>query len=263
MITFLLACVSGFGIGAFGSIQPGPLMTFIIQQSIKKGYREGIKVACVPVITDPLILLLGVFFIRAVPDVIASIISFTGAGVLAWFGWNGMKEPFPSKSPNVSSLEKEEGGKTGEKTRKRGGCLRRFCGWVFGKKPDPTSPDQGEGEGTNVETKVSRKWDSGLIGAMIVNLLNPYLYIFAFTINAPIISSHLRNGHYFSALGYVVSFFLGIVLINIFIAIVAGIFKIHGSPRSLAIVNRALSGFLLFMAVLAIFRGIFFLFGNS
>lgn len=48
----------GIVLGLSAGLSPGPLMTFVIAQSLHYGAREGVKVAMVPLITDlPIILI--------------------------------------------------------------------------------------------------------------------------------------------------------------------------------------------------------------
>jgi Putative threonine efflux protein len=49
MLTYLLAGVS---LGLSSGLSPGPLFAAVITQTLKYGRREGIKVACSPLITD-------------------------------------------------------------------------------------------------------------------------------------------------------------------------------------------------------------------
>jgi len=53
--TFL---VSGIAFGLAAGIAPGPLLTLVFSETIKYGYREGLKVAISPLLTDlPIIVL--------------------------------------------------------------------------------------------------------------------------------------------------------------------------------------------------------------
>ena len=231
MFTLFVTCLSGLCIGLYGAIQPGPLMTLIVSESIQRGRRAGMTVACVPIVTDPLILLAGVLFVATVPDTVAAVISFGGAAVLILFGRRSLRGMETAADEDLS--------------RKKGVNRSRW-------KPNPLKSEKSR----FVTTTIS---ESSFGRAIAVNLLNPYLYIFAFTINAPIISNHLRCGRFFSAVGYPLFFFAGIIAVNAVIAAAAGTFRPHSSPRLIRSLSRFLSYALFFMAALAIWRGLLFL----
>ena len=44
--------LSGLALGTSSGLSPGPLLTLTIAQSMRYGYREGIKIAAAPIITD-------------------------------------------------------------------------------------------------------------------------------------------------------------------------------------------------------------------
>lgn len=54
---------------AFASaVQPGPLQTYIISQTLKKGWRLSLPTAFAPLISDGPILILVLFLLSTVPD---------------------------------------------------------------------------------------------------------------------------------------------------------------------------------------------------
>ena len=58
MITSLSA---GIILGLSAGFSPGPLLTLVISQSLKHGFKEGVKVAVAPLITDLSIILISIF----------------------------------------------------------------------------------------------------------------------------------------------------------------------------------------------------------
>jgi threonine/homoserine/homoserine lactone efflux protein len=58
MITSLSA---GIILGLSGGFSPGPLLTLVISQSLRHGFKEGVKVAVAPLITDLPIILISIF----------------------------------------------------------------------------------------------------------------------------------------------------------------------------------------------------------
>lgn len=62
MIELLIA---GMTLGLYAGFSPGPLLILVISQTLKHGYKEGVKVAFAPIITDvPIILITVLFFIN-------------------------------------------------------------------------------------------------------------------------------------------------------------------------------------------------------
>lgn len=234
MLTLLFACFSGLCVGLYGAIQPGPLMALIVAESIRRGRKAGMKVGCVPVLTDPIILLFGVIFVAVIPKSLAAVLSFIGGLVLILFGRQSLRELDAVDSggspQEARSVPRSERGKQTAASGflKKSGTEHSVSGNLFAR-------------------------------GLIVNLLNPYLYIFAFTINAPIISGYLKSGRVFSAFGYPLFFFVGIITVNGVIAVMAGTFKARGSPRLIRDLSRFLGYGLFVMAALALWRGVLFL----
>ena len=57
---------SGLILGLAAGVSPGPLLTLIVQQTVRHGVREGVKVAAVPLITDvPIVAATVVVVVRA------------------------------------------------------------------------------------------------------------------------------------------------------------------------------------------------------
>ena len=85
MISYLF-----FGITyAFAAaVQPGPLQTYIISQTLKKGWRSTLPAAFAPVISDAPILLLVLFLLSNVPDKFIVILRIGGGMFLLYLGIN-------------------------------------------------------------------------------------------------------------------------------------------------------------------------------
>lgn len=85
MLTYLI-----FGITyAFAAaVQPGPLQTYIISQTLNKGWRSTLPAAFAPVISDVPILLLVLFLLSTVPDNFIYILRIGGGLFLLYLGIN-------------------------------------------------------------------------------------------------------------------------------------------------------------------------------
>jgi len=68
------------------AVQPGPLQTYIISQTLKKGWRSTLPAAVAPVISDVPILLLILFLLSTVPDNFIIILRIGGGLFLLYLG---------------------------------------------------------------------------------------------------------------------------------------------------------------------------------
>lgn len=92
MMMFLVACSMGFTLGISGAIQPGPLMAVVLGESIRGGWRHGIRFGLIPLLTDPVMIFMALFVVSALPDWALGVISLAGAAVLIRLGINGLKQ---------------------------------------------------------------------------------------------------------------------------------------------------------------------------
>lgn len=90
MIELLIA---GISLGFSAGFSPGPLMVLIISQTIKHGYKEGIKVACAPIITDIpiLIVTLSLLSYLSKNSTVLGIISLIGGFYLVYLSYESFK----------------------------------------------------------------------------------------------------------------------------------------------------------------------------
>jgi threonine/homoserine/homoserine lactone efflux protein len=58
--------IAGIILGLYSGFSPGPLLVLVISQTLTHGYREGVKVALVPVITDLPIILISIVLLSVV-----------------------------------------------------------------------------------------------------------------------------------------------------------------------------------------------------
>lgn len=85
MLTYLI-----FGITyAFAAaVQPGPFQTYIISQTLKKGWRSTLPSAFAPVLSDGPIILIVLLLLSTVPDNFAYILRICGGLFLLYLGIN-------------------------------------------------------------------------------------------------------------------------------------------------------------------------------
>lgn len=90
MIELLIA---GMTLGLYAGFSPGPLLILVISQTLKHGYKEGVKVAFAPIITDVPIILITVLFLSMVSRYtsILGIISIIGGLYLSYMAYESFK----------------------------------------------------------------------------------------------------------------------------------------------------------------------------
>jgi len=73
------------------AVQPGPLLTYIISQTLKKGWRSTLPAAFAPVISDIPILILILFLLSTMPDSFIFILRIGGGLFLLYLGFRAFK----------------------------------------------------------------------------------------------------------------------------------------------------------------------------
>ena len=88
----LAVLLSGVIFGLSAGISPGPLLILVITETLNYGMKEGIKVACAPLITDlPIILVSTLIFSRLSHfEPIVGLISLCGAFFIAYLGYESI-----------------------------------------------------------------------------------------------------------------------------------------------------------------------------
>ncbi len=83
---------AGLLLGSMAGISPGPLLALVINQSLKYGRKEGIKISFTPLITDLPAILLSVFLISELAEYkpVFGIISFLGAAYIIYLGYESI-----------------------------------------------------------------------------------------------------------------------------------------------------------------------------
>jgi len=91
MYQMLSYLIFGITYAFAAAVQPGPLQTYIISQTIKKGWRSTLPAAFAPVISDIPILILVLFLLNTMPDNFIVILRITGGLFLLYLGFRAFK----------------------------------------------------------------------------------------------------------------------------------------------------------------------------
>ena len=87
MSAYIAAGLLGAGFGFQGSVSPGPLQTIIISETLSHGVKSSWRAAVIPPCSDPIALVVALFFVANIPNVALAVIAFLGATFLTRFAW--------------------------------------------------------------------------------------------------------------------------------------------------------------------------------
>jgi threonine/homoserine/homoserine lactone efflux protein len=90
MIELLIA---GITLGLYAGFSPGPLLVLVISQTLKHGYKEGVRVAFAPIISDIPIIIICLLFLSLISGYtsILGIISIIGGIYLLYLAYESFK----------------------------------------------------------------------------------------------------------------------------------------------------------------------------
>ncbi len=83
---------SGLLLGLIAGISPGPIFALVVTETMKHGKKEGIKLACVPIITDIPIVLVSLFLVSRLSHFSTplGIVTFLGALFLLYLAYENL-----------------------------------------------------------------------------------------------------------------------------------------------------------------------------
>jgi threonine/homoserine/homoserine lactone efflux protein len=84
---------TGVVLGLSAGLTPGPLMTLVITESLKRGIPAGARIAVAPLITDAPIIAGSIFLLAQVTHKMAFIgsLALLGGGYIAWLGYENIR----------------------------------------------------------------------------------------------------------------------------------------------------------------------------
>ncbi|HBX69858.1 MAG TPA: hypothetical protein DEH25_10905 [Chloroflexi bacterium] len=99
--------LSGAAIGLTAGATPGILQTYMIAETLSGGWRRGLPLIFVPLLSDTPVIILTTFILRKLPPVAIQGISIVGglfALYLAWGLWQQWQKTGKNESPAASQL---------------------------------------------------------------------------------------------------------------------------------------------------------------
>jgi len=97
MFTFLL---QGLGLGFSAGVQPGPFQTYLISESLSKGWRKAWIAACAPLVSDGPIVTLVLLVLNQVPDWFHQVLQIAGGVFVLYLAW-GTFQRWRNFTPDV------------------------------------------------------------------------------------------------------------------------------------------------------------------
>lgn len=85
--------ISGITLGTASGLSPGPLLAFLVSQTLRHGPREGVKVAFAPLLTDAPILAAVLIVLSRLSDsrMLLAVISIAGGLYVIWLGIESLR----------------------------------------------------------------------------------------------------------------------------------------------------------------------------
>lgn len=79
--------LQGAGLGLSASISPGPLLVYLISQSLTGGWKRGAIVALAPLLSDIPLVIAIVLLLEQVPAIFLNLISLAGGIYVIYLAW--------------------------------------------------------------------------------------------------------------------------------------------------------------------------------
>lgn len=104
MLTYL---VFGITYAFAASIQPGPLQTFIISQTLKNGWKSTLPAAFAPLLSDIPIIILILFILTRIPTEFLNFLQIGGGLLLLYLAYSSFKSFLNFKQLNEEEIKND------------------------------------------------------------------------------------------------------------------------------------------------------------
>jgi hypothetical protein len=80
------ALLFGLSLGFIAGISPGPLMTLVLSESLRRGFRAGAITSLAPLISDTPVIVLSLVALRQVPERFLTVLTLAGGLLVIFLG---------------------------------------------------------------------------------------------------------------------------------------------------------------------------------
>lgn len=101
--------VQGFSLGLSGAASPGPFQAYLINQSLKLGWRRALPVALAPLVSDGPIILLMLLVLTQLPPGVLRAIQIAGGLFVIYLAWKAFQGWRTFKLVEAALPEGEQG----------------------------------------------------------------------------------------------------------------------------------------------------------
>lgn len=91
MVPIIPIFLQGASLGLSASISPGPLLAYLVSQSLTGGWKRGAIVAIAPLLSDIPLVIVIVLLLKQVPAIFLSLISLVGGIYVIYLAWRGLQ----------------------------------------------------------------------------------------------------------------------------------------------------------------------------
>ncbi|GAA2871710.1 hypothetical protein GCM10010517_32010 [Streptosporangium fragile] len=89
----------GLSLGAGAGLSPGPLLSLVITASLRGGFPAGLRIACVPVLSDLPLVVLSIVAVGALPELLVTVLSVAGGLYVVHLGVATVRESRAAEPP--------------------------------------------------------------------------------------------------------------------------------------------------------------------
>ncbi len=83
--------VTGIILGAAAGMQPGPFQAYLLNQTLKNGWKSTLPAACAPLISDGPIIALMLMILTRTPREMLTVLRFAGGIYLIYLAWQAYR----------------------------------------------------------------------------------------------------------------------------------------------------------------------------
>ncbi|MEZ0072655.1 LysE family translocator [Planotetraspora sp. GP83] len=95
----------GLSLGLGAGVTPGALLSLVITASLRGGFRAGLRLACVPLLSDLPVVLLSITAVGALPGLMVRVLSVVGGLYVVYLGVSTIREARTAKPPEPGAVE--------------------------------------------------------------------------------------------------------------------------------------------------------------